>query len=73
MKKIKHSLCTLSDFTQFTTAQLMDLLKQMKKIADKQGVSMIMADNTLITTYGLKYNEYSSFFDNVVVLDDLFL
>lgn len=27
------------------------LLKQMKKIADKQGVSMIMADNTLITTY----------------------
>ncbi|HHF5092628.1 TPA: hypothetical protein ACPO6A_001738 [Haemophilus influenzae] len=29
----------------------MDLLKQMKKIADKQGVSMIMADNTLITTY----------------------
>ena len=51
MKKIKHSLCTLSDFTQFTTAQLMDLLKQMKKIADKQGVSMIMADNTLITTY----------------------
>ncbi len=28
--------------------------------------------NTLITTYGLKYNEYSSFFDNVITLDALF-
>ena len=28
--------------------------------------------NTLITTYGLKYNEYSSVFDNVIVMDDLF-
>ncbi|MDO4961498.1 MAG: ATP-binding protein [Eubacteriales bacterium] len=29
--------------------------------------------NTLITTYGLKENEYSSIFDNVVTLDDLFM
>lgn len=29
--------------------------------------------NTLITTYGLKYNEYSSDFDSVVTLDDLFV
>ena len=28
--------------------------------------------NTLITTEGLKYNEYGNFFDNVIVLDDLF-
>ena len=28
--------------------------------------------STLITTYGLKYNEYSSDFSNVITLDDLF-
>ena len=28
--------------------------------------------NTLITTEGLNYNEYGNFFDNVIVLDDLF-
>ena len=28
--------------------------------------------NTLITTYGLKYNEYSTFFDNVIDMDALF-
>jgi hypothetical protein len=28
--------------------------------------------NVLVTTEGLKYNEYSSVFQNVVVLDDLF-
>ena len=28
--------------------------------------------NTLITTFGLTYNEYSSAFSNVVTLDDLF-
>ena len=26
--------------------------------------------NTLITTYGLKYNEYSSDFDSVITLDE---
>ncbi|MCF0164225.1 MAG: hypothetical protein HUJ92_03000 [Bacteroidales bacterium] len=29
--------------------------------------------NTLVTTYGLKYNEYSGTFQNVVVMDDLFV
>ena len=28
--------------------------------------------STLITTYGLKYNEYSGDFDSVVIMDDLF-
>lgn len=31
-----------------------------------------MIHKTLITTVGLKYNEYSSDFDNVIILDDLF-
>ena len=29
--------------------------------------------STLITTYGLKYNEYSGDFQQVVTLDDLFV
>ena len=28
--------------------------------------------STLITTYGLKYNEYSGDFDNLITIDDLF-
>lgn len=32
----------------------------------------MMIHKTLITTIGLKYNEYSNDFDNVIVLDDLF-
>ena len=28
--------------------------------------------NTLITTYGLIYNEYSTFFDNVITMEALF-
>ena len=29
--------------------------------------------NTLITTFGLVYNEYSGVFSNIITLDDLFL
>ncbi len=29
--------------------------------------------STLITTFGLKHNEYSGAFDSVVTMDDLFL
>lgn len=51
MKVEKHLLCNLADLTEFSTVRLEDLLKHMKKIADKQGVSMVMEDNNLITTY----------------------
>lgn len=33
----------------------------------------ISVQSTLITTYGLKHNEYSSVFNNVITLEDLFL
>lgn len=37
--------------------QLHTLLKQMKKIADKQGVIVVMEDDALITTYNVcSYN-----------------
>lgn len=32
----------------------------------------VVVHSTLVTTYGLKYNEYSGIFDNVVCLEDLF-
>lgn len=32
----------------------------------------ISVHNTLITTFGLVYNEYSGIFSNVITLDDLF-
>ena len=38
-------------FSQMSKEQLNFLLKQMKKIADKQGVIVVMEDNALLTTY----------------------
>lgn len=51
MKGEKHLLCNMADLTRFPTVELEFILRQMKKIADKQGVSMVMADNSLITAY----------------------
>ncbi|MCM1048462.1 MAG: ATP-binding protein [Clostridiales bacterium] len=44
-----------------------------QELLSKELPSKMIIHNTLITTYGLKYNEYSSFFDNVVILNDLFI
>ena len=43
-----------------------------QELLEKEISSKMIIHNTLITTYGLKYNEYSSDFDNVITLDDLF-
>ena len=32
----------------------------------------MIVHSTLVTTYGLKYNEYSGDFDNVITMEDLF-
>lgn len=42
-----------------------DILRE--ELSPKQAIH-----NTLITTFGLKYNEYSGIFSNVITLDDLF-
>lgn len=49
------------------------ILINRQELLSKELSPKMIIHNILITTYGLKYNEYSSFFDNVVVLDDLFL
>ncbi len=41
------------NFSEFSNQELLDLLKQMTKIADKKGVVVIMENNAQITTYNL--------------------
>lgn len=43
-----------------------------QELLSKELSPKVIIHNTLITTYGLKYNEYSSDFDSVITLDDLF-
>lgn len=47
---------------------LLDRDEQLTNIISKK----ISIHNVLITTFGLKNNEYSNYFDKVIVLDDLF-
>ena len=42
------------------------------KILSKEISSKITIHNTLITTFGLQYNEYSGVFSNVITLENLF-
>ena len=43
-----------------------------QELLSKEISKKMIIHSTLITTYGLKYNEYSSDFDNVITMDDLF-
>lgn len=58
-------------FTQNKEAHRNLLNKQ--ELLEKEISPKMVIHNTLITTYGLKYNEYSSDFDNVITMDALFL
>lgn len=44
-----------------------------QELLSKELSRKMIVHNTLITTYGLKYNEYSGDFDNVITLDELFV
>ena len=43
-----------------------------QELLEREISSKYVIHNVLITTKGLKYNEYSGFFDNVITLDELF-
>ena len=43
-----------------------------QELLEREIPSRSVIHNVLITTKGLKYNEYSGFFDNVITLDELF-
>lgn len=45
--------CVVADFSELSNQDLFNLLKYMKKIADKKGVVVVMDDDTQITTYNL--------------------
>ena len=49
------------------------VLNHRKSLLSKQLPKRYVVHQTLITTYGLKYNEYSNDFDNVVTMKDLLL
>ena len=44
----------------------------LEQLLEREISSRSVIHNVLITTKGLKYNEYSGFFDNVITLDELF-
>ena len=48
------------------------ILVNREELLSKELFSKKIIHKTLITTAGLKYNEYSSDFDNVIILEDLF-
>ena len=48
--------------------RLLQRIKNIQPLVNKK----CAVRNTLITTFGLKKNEYSSAFSDVIVLDDLF-
>lgn len=48
-------------------------LQSRRQLLSEQLPRKTAIHQTLVTTYGLAYNEYSGIFQNVIVLDDLFL
>ena len=59
-----------NDFVQTKESHRNLLNKQ--ALLEKEISPKMIIHNTLITTYGLKYNEYSGDFDNVITLESLF-
>lgn len=59
-----------NDFVQ--TKESHRNLMNKQQLLEKEISSRMVIHNTLITTYGLKYNEYSGDFDNVITMEALF-
>ena len=49
------------------------VLLHRQEVLSKELSPKVSIHNTLITTFGLVYNEYSGIFSNVITLDDLFV
>ncbi len=48
------------------------ILLNRENLLKKEVSPKVVIRNTLVTTFGLKRNEYSSVFSNVILLDNLF-
>ncbi len=68
------NMCELKFYnTNFTVNKsYYEKLKEREVILSEHIPKRMAIHNTLITTFGLKYNNYSSVFNNIITLNDLF-
>lgn len=68
------NMCEIKFYSDiFTVTKQYDaVLRHRRILLERAILKKSIVHSTLITTYGLKYNEYSGDFDNVITLDDLF-
>ena len=59
-----------SDFT--TNRDYYQVIVNRKRMIEEMAPKHMTVHSTLVTTYGLKYNEYSGAFDNYITINDLF-
>lgn len=68
------NMCEMKFYNKdfFVSKEYYKKLIDRREILEKEISRKNVIHNTLITTYGLKYNEYGNFFDNVITLEELF-
>lgn len=68
------NMCELKFYnTEFTISKTYyEILKEREVILSEHIPRRMAIHNTLITTFGLKYNNYSTVFNNIITLNDLF-
>ncbi len=49
-----------------------DTIVNRRELLEESTPKGMAVHSTLVTTYGLKYNEYSGDFDNVITMEELF-
>ena len=66
------NLCEMKFYSEEYSADKLEYRKMLKRIADlkEKLPKKYMVHPTLVTTFGLKYNEYSGIFQKVVILED---
>ena len=75
--KRKDNIVNMCEMKFYSTEFKVDkkyhgVLINRQELLEREIPSKSVIHNVLITTKGLKYNEYSGFFDNVITLDELF-
>ena len=68
------NMCEMKFYTSefITDKKYYRTVTNRKAMIEELGSKHTVVHSTLVTTYGLKYNEYSSAFDNFITLEDLF-
>ncbi len=67
------NLCEMKFYSEEYSVDKTEYRKMLKRIADLKDIlpKRYIVHPTLVTTFGLKYNEYSGIFQKVVLLEDL--